>query len=233
MHVLLKYGANALAGESSEDPHYDEGYHESSESTIGDTALYYVCKDGYVETLKELVQYIDPSQLLNGLLHLAAYGGRAESVAVLLRYQEVCAHIDDKDKNGNTALYLAACAQDPATIRILLHHKADVHARSEEQYPNRRGFEDIPPRVKKHMLGYTAIHGLVHSSNRGRPHRGIAEIKEALDLLIDVSESIYWILFLRPAEIRITPRPSWLFQCIIMIKISPSLILLLTIPGRC
>jgi len=198
LRVLLNFGASPLAGKSAEDPQYVA---HCGKSTVGETPLTYVCRYGHVEALKELLKYLDQSQSLDGLLHLAADQGRAEIVAVLLQYEQVRAHINDKDGNGNTALYLAARAQDPATVRVLLHHKADVHARSEDQESEaplrRRGFELIPPRVKKFGVGQTAIHGLVRCSHRRMLQRSVSEIKEILDLLVAVGKSFYSISFLR------------------------------------
>jgi ankyrin repeat protein len=188
LRVLLDSGANPSKGKTLEDPHYARDY---GKSTIGDSALTYICKYGHVEALRELLKYLDQSQLLDGPLHLAAGHGRAEVVGILLQYEQVRAHINDKDENGNTPLFLAARAHDSPTVRVLLHHKADVHARSENLEFSRlyygRGYKPIPPRVKKQMVGYTPIHGLINCDYRVRHYRGVAEVKEVLDLLVAVS----------------------------------------------
>ncbi|KAE9363978.1 ankyrin [Stipitochalara longipes BDJ] len=192
LRVLLNLGADPLLAKSTEDRYYDLEF--GGKSTRGDSVLTYVCKYGHVEALEVLLKHLDLSSLLNGPLHWAADEGRAGVVAVLLQHEQVRARINDKDQNGNTPLYLAARAQDPATVRILLHHKADVHARSEDQESTRvcyrRGFEPIPPRVKKPMVGYTAIHGLMNCRVRSGYLRSITDIKEALDLLIAAGADI-------------------------------------------
>jgi Ankyrin repeats (3 copies)/NACHT domain len=185
LRVLLNSGADPLTGKTVEDEFYEAGH---SKSTLGNTAMTYVCEYGHVEALNELLKRLDPSHILNGPLHWAADKGRAEILAVLLQLERLRAQINNKDENGNTPLYLAARARDPATVRVLLDHKADVHARSEDREATeiRRQPEKVEPRIKKPKIGYTVIHGLVHFNHRSLLHRSVAEIKEVLDLLLAV-----------------------------------------------
>jgi hypothetical protein len=189
LRLLLNAGAAPLMGKTVDDPYYNA---YSSKSTIGQTALFYACQYGHVEALNELLKYLAPSQLLNGPLHWAADLGRSEILTVLLQYEQVRAHINAKDENGNTPLYLAARKQDPATVRVLVERKADVHARSEDKGKRTKRPGDvkpIEPRLKKpHKpnLGYTAIHGLVHFNSHGILYDKLGNIKEILELLIDV-----------------------------------------------
>lgn len=188
LRVLLEAGADPLIGKAKEEPYFDPEYRNS---TIGETALLYACQYGHVAALNELLKHLDPSQLLAGPLHWAADRGRAEILLVLLQHEEVRIHINDIDAEGNTPLYLAARARDPASVRVLIEHKADVNARSEDKEIMRRGRRmrrEILPRIQKPKLGYTAIHALMHLNGHcGLPQSSVAEIKEILDLLIGVS----------------------------------------------
>jgi ankyrin repeat protein len=192
LRVLLNSGADPLTAKCMEDPHYDPEYFES---TIGETALYYACQYGHVEVLIEILKHLDPSQLVAGPVHWAADKCRAEALTVLLQYEQVRVHINGKDANGNTPLYLAARAKDPATVQVLLNHKADVHARSEDtnvssapgNFRRRRNRQSPALRIRKPKSSRTAIHALMDFSDRFNSHgRNVAEIKQVLDLLIDV-----------------------------------------------
>jgi ankyrin repeat protein len=185
LRVLLEAGADPLIGPANEDPYFNPEYHES---TIHETALFYVCHYGNVAALNERLKHLDPSQLLAGPLHWAADCGRAEILIVLLQHEEVRIHINDIDAAGNTPLYLAARAQDSASVRVLIEHKADVNARSEDKeiMRGRRMRREIPPRIQKQKLGYTAIHALMNLNSYCGPGSSVAEIKEILDLLISV-----------------------------------------------
>jgi ankyrin repeat protein len=196
LRLLLNAGAAPLAGKIVDDPYYNA---DSRKSTIGQTALFYACQYGHVEALNELLKHLAPSQLLDGPLHWAADLGRSEILTVLLQYEQVRAYINAKDENGNTPLYLAGRKQDPATVRVLLEHKADVHARSEDKGKRTKRPGDvkpIEPRLKmshKPNLGYTAIHGLVHFNSHDILYDKLGNIKEILELLIDVcGYSLSW-----------------------------------------
>lgn len=69
---------------------------------------------------------------LNTPLMLAAQGGHLSTVQLLLEYK---ANIDDKNQHGQTALHLAAEAQQKDVVFELLRQGADLHALDNQGHP--------------------------------------------------------------------------------------------------
>jgi hypothetical protein len=122
--VLLETGAEPLipkADQDSNTTHYSLHTVRNNQAEVPpETALFYVCENGHVEALIELMNYVDSTPLSHGPLYWAAAIGRAKILNVLLKNDQVRSHINDNDGNGNTALYLASNTRDPAAVRILL-----------------------------------------------------------------------------------------------------------------
>jgi len=107
LRVLLLFKADPSCEKSKEDPGFCD---EISASTIGQTPLYYVCRSGHLEALLELLEVVDYSHLTHGHIHWACEMGRADVLRTLLRIEQVRNGINDKDVDGNTAVFLAACS---------------------------------------------------------------------------------------------------------------------------
>ncbi|KAL6229079.1 hypothetical protein BDW75DRAFT_250178 [Aspergillus navahoensis] len=97
---------------------------------VGKTPLAYACEMGNVDATSVLLRHLGPELRNLVLPHCAVVSGQAATLRILLEYPEIRANINKTDPHGTTALYLAACTRDPATVRLLLHHGADVHALS-------------------------------------------------------------------------------------------------------
>jgi ankyrin repeat protein len=190
LSVLLAARAEPLIPKADQDlntTHYSlHSVRNNQVEVPSETALFYVCENGHVEALVELMKYVDSTTLSHGPLHWAAAMGRAKILNVLLKNDQVRSHINDKDGNGNTALYLASNARDPTAVRVLLEQGADVNARSEHLSVDRR-FPITEPRVSVPKLGYTPLHGWArlggpHYSQRAED--GMEDVKEVLELLL-------------------------------------------------
>jgi ankyrin repeat protein len=185
--VILAAGADPLVPRIEDAANYTHNNLRDSQVELPpETALFYVCENGHVEALIELMKYVDSTTLWRGPLHWAAAMGRAKILNVLLKNDQVRCHINDKDGNGNTPLYLASNARDPATVRLLLEQGADVNARSEQLSINRR-FPTPKPRVSAPKLGYTPLHGWARLGGPHYSHRaddGMDDVEEVLELLL-------------------------------------------------
>ncbi|KAI9871021.1 MAG: hypothetical protein M1830_003524, partial [Pleopsidium flavum] len=181
LHILLMVGVNPMTPELKADPYLEC---DGSVSTLGYTPIYYACQLGNVQAAAELLKCIDPKDIENGLLHLAAEKGRAEVVSLLLQHEQIAASIDSIDKLGDTPLFLAASARDPATIRILLKHGADVNARS-EGIPN-RWHATHATRIIWRKRNLTPLHGWAKSPTYPKGQdSSIAELAMSAKLLIE------------------------------------------------
>ncbi|XHG06285.1 hypothetical protein AWENTII_009490 [Aspergillus wentii] len=123
---LLTAGADPMEPKSRED----RSWASWSLSTNGKTPMQYACELGNTEAVDALALYMNPRQRDDIHLHWAASKGQANVLSVLLKHPEIEANINRKDEKGNTALYVAACYRNSATVRILLDHGADVRITS-------------------------------------------------------------------------------------------------------
>lgn len=185
LRVLLHAGADPMAIKSKEDPNFELAHNQNS--TLGQTALYYARRFGHVDSVLELQKYIDPGHLTQGPLHWAADMGRVEVVLALLKEEQVRIKINEKDLSGNTPLFLAARARDAPTVRTLLAHGADVHARSDDKSTNPRLILKMKPRTQQPTLGYTPLHSwarMTGSYDHGLD-RSEGDLKDVLEILVE------------------------------------------------
>lgn len=128
LRYLLDAGANPMAPKACED----KNYHSWRPSTVGKTPIQYACELGNSDAVSELLQRLSSDLRSSVLPHWVSAKGQANVLSILLQHSEILANINKKDICGNTALYLGASAKDSATVRILLHHGADIHAKSHD-----------------------------------------------------------------------------------------------------
>ncbi|KAJ5594953.1 uncharacterized protein N7459_001161 [Penicillium hispanicum] len=123
------------------------------------TPLAWACEDGHVEAVRELMKYVDSSHLCDGNLHIAAREGQPEVAKVLLQNENVRNAINERDSEGNTALYLASRQRCSSTIQVLLDHGADVRVLSMN-----RNYPPEPPKNQESAVApvsspsYTPLH---------------------------------------------------------------------------
>ncbi|CZR58624.1 uncharacterized protein PAC_08516 [Phialocephala subalpina] len=130
LQCLLDASADPVSPKSGED----SGHYPWRHSTIGKTPMQYACETGNAGIVSELLQRLSPLSRITILPHWASSTGQANVLSMLLQCPEILANINKKDSCRNTALYLAACVGDSSSVRILLHHRADVHSRSSDFY---------------------------------------------------------------------------------------------------
>ncbi|KAF8855173.1 ankyrin [Acephala macrosclerotiorum] len=189
LQCLLDAGANPMSPKSDED---DDHYYWNP-STIGTTSVQYACETGNGGVVSELLQRLSPESRTAILPHWASSTGQANVLSMLLQYPEILANINTKDSCGNTALYLAACAGDSSTVRILLQHGADVHSRSADSYKALVKNKPLDFKVVNSGPGRTPLQGWAHFK---RPsgcdviHSNVDEWEKTATLLIEAGSDI-------------------------------------------
>jgi ankyrin repeat protein len=134
--------------------HRNERY-ETSQSR--DTPFLIACRQGHVETIDLLINHCQQSHLFKGL-HIAILEGQLKVIEALLRVQDVRSMINDRDCNGNTALYMASKKRRSDLVECLLNSGADVNALS----MNLNSPPEPPsssPMSRKVLPSYTPVHG--------------------------------------------------------------------------
>ena len=181
IHTLIAAGADPLTPATEECATLRMIKYSRNSSLVQETPLFYACRLGNLHAASMLLQSIDPADIPGGLLHAAAQEGRAKMVTLLLQYKPIVASINDIDKHGNTALYVAAHVQHPAMIRTLLVSGADINAKSEGVHP-----EYHITRVNRRKRACTPLHGWAMGP-RDRLYRQMneKELEASAKLLID------------------------------------------------
>ncbi|KAL2822234.1 ankyrin repeat-containing domain protein [Aspergillus cavernicola] len=157
---------------------------------LGQTSVEHACERGHVEATSVLVTHMDAIRRSCLLPHWAAVDGQADTLAVLLEYPEIRANVAAKDAWGNTALYLAACAADSATVRLLLDHGADIHARSSGIKPNSNEIVSTPEAVGAER--WTPLQGWANGISQWwkKCHTSIDEWEQTGKLLIGAGSDL-------------------------------------------
>ena len=185
LQCLLDAGADPMSPKSSED----KDYYSWNPSTFGKTPIQYACELGNVDAVSELLHHLGPHLRSAVLPHWASATGQAKVLSILIQHPEILANINKKDVCGNTALYLAACARDSATVRILLHCGADVHSRSDDLVNS----IDAQGCSVNRGLGSTPLQGWASFRRRGsynEHHTSVEEWEETGALLIKAGSDV-------------------------------------------
>ena len=170
LQCLLDAGADPMSLKSDED----NDYVLWNPPTIGQTPIQLACELGNVDVITTLLQGLSSHSRSAILPHWAAATGQAKVLSILFLHPEILANINEKDARGNTALYLAACARDSATVRILLHHGADVYSRSAELVNSEN--QPVDSKAGSRGLGWTPLQGWAALRRRGNhEHHGTVE----------------------------------------------------------
>jgi ankyrin repeat protein len=182
---LLAAGVDPMLPKSKEDPHYYPSKSWNT-STLGKTPMQYACELGNADAVVELLQRMEPQSRSAVHPHWASARGQAKVLSLLLQYPEVAANINKKDEHGNTPLYLAACIRDSATVRALLDHGADVHARSDDGL--KTSAKPVESRLSGNHQGFTPLQGWANSGAKRsciQPQNCVDEMERVAVLLMD------------------------------------------------
>lgn len=179
VRLLIQAGVSPLTGKTR-DPMRRCG---RSQSSIGHTPLMYACQSGGVETVREMMPYLQPEDLYRALCW-AARSGMAPVVDLILTSREVS--IDGLDRS-NTPLFLASAGLHFEAMRSLLKAGADPNRRcsNTSQHPMRgHPTEDCH---EKEFLGPMPLHALcgVMSHNIFGGQTDEENIKKCFKLLLD------------------------------------------------
>ena len=155
VRLLLESGIDPLVGKTKENPGRWCG---NAPSTVGETALYYACHEGYVETVTELLRFIPAAKLPSECLHWAASGGHAHVVSILLQADGITIS-GRNSSSGNTPLYSAATSLDPETVKLLIGSGTNV---TETSLDSRDHFYLMGPEE----VGATPLHGWASAVTR-------------------------------------------------------------------
>ena len=120
------------------------------QTSLGSSALNTAAYGGRERMVEMLLQH---GAEIGTALTAAAHGGKERVVDLLLRRG---AEIDLQDKDGESALVLAACFNRPAVVRRLLRAGADTAARAENgktalQLAKEEGHAECVEAFKKHV----------------------------------------------------------------------------------
>ncbi|KAL4905611.1 hypothetical protein BDW74DRAFT_185125 [Aspergillus multicolor] len=188
LQCLLDAGADPLHPQYGSNPPKSAPWQDSS--AIGKTPLMYACELGNTDATSALLRQIGPEKRATILLQWAIPYHPA-TLSILLEYPEIRTNVNEPDPGQNTALYLAARARDPASVRLLLEHGANVHALS-PGIINRYG------RTPVHSDGlpltrWTPLQGWAKGPNFVLPDAyepSFNEIEESAELLINAGSDL-------------------------------------------
>ncbi|XP_054790704.1 protein ACCELERATED CELL DEATH 6-like [Prosopis cineraria] len=131
--------------------------------TKGYLPIHVACKNGHVNVVQEFIQRtcFDPMESQNqkgqNILHIAAKGGKDTVVNYILREKKVENLLNEKDKNGNTPLHLAAKYLHLKVLLLLTHEKnLNVNLANNEGLTARDIViqrRNTPPTVRESKLG--------------------------------------------------------------------------------
>ncbi|KAH9210814.1 putative ankyrin repeat domain protein [Leptodontidium sp. 2 PMI_412] len=185
LRCLLDAGANPMSPKDDED----HNWCSYLPSTIGITPIQLACEIGNADVVTELLEHLEPSLRSDILPHWASATGQAKPLSVLFQYPQILANINRKDICGNTAIYLAACIGDSATVRILLDNGADMHGRSDDLVLS----TDDEPMEETTGFGRTPLQGWSNCRRRrdgNLPYGSVEEWERTGTLLIEAGSDI-------------------------------------------
>ncbi|KAJ5088344.1 hypothetical protein N7456_011960 [Penicillium angulare] len=157
---LITAGADLTAEKliSSEQwyKYNDEIYWTSSFQA---TPFLIACRVGHIESIALLMSHCQRSHIVQGL-HIAIVEGQLKAVETLLQSQDVRSMINDRDCDGNTALYTAAKTRRSKMVKCLLSFGADVNVRSMNfNTPPEPPSLSLSLMQSKVSPSYTPVHG--------------------------------------------------------------------------
>ncbi|KAJ5833535.1 hypothetical protein N7474_001846 [Penicillium riverlandense] len=186
LQCLLDIGADPMSPKHRED----HDHFHLQDSTIGKTPIQYACELGAADVVSELLTRMDSCSRSTILPHYASATGQSKTLEILLRYPEIVANINKHNDKGKTALFLAAVVADSETVRILLSHGADVHAKSHETKYARDGpgfqFSSDKPELNP-LQGWARI---TLSGRESRPDNTLEEWKKSATYLIEAGADV-------------------------------------------
>jgi ankyrin repeat protein len=185
LQCLLDAGVDPLSLKSKED---HDDYYFLRPSTLGKTPVEFACELGNADVVIELLLRLEPESRSSILPHWASATGQAKALSIFLQYPEILANINNKDECGNTPLFLAACARDPATVQILLDHGADMHARSddlvksEDEFVHSKAVGDLG---RTPLQGWASLRRWAHPHEHHKHHASVEEWEKTGKILIE------------------------------------------------
>lgn len=137
--------------------------------------------NGNIQVIRELLKHSDPSDFLTNergktLLHLAARHGRVDIASLLL--ESGLFHVDVKDRNGHTPLYVAVLKGTQEVVGMLLGRGADLKL----QFVPKRKYEKYhsePTRSLLHISVLRQLWSWGEESDAIEPERVARELIEA------------------------------------------------------
>jgi ankyrin repeat protein len=140
------------------------------QTAIGSTALMQACSRGDVEMVAALLDAGANLREMSGEgftpLMAACFFGKTAIVKLLLQYPEVIESINQRDVQGETALF-KACALDPEIVAILLNAGADLREiTSKGSTPLMSACSSGKTAIVKQLLQYAVVKASINQKNR-------------------------------------------------------------------
>ncbi|KAF4629093.1 hypothetical protein G7Y89_g9055 [Cudoniella acicularis] len=154
--LLLDAGVSPLTKKTKEYPGRRCG---NAPTTAGDTPLQYACRSGNLESVREMIPYLNAKEL-NSSLCIAAKQGKSQLVDLLLTSPDVS--VDPADV-GDTPLFLASAGLHLEIMRSLLRKGADPMRRSKNYGDGMRCFS-ASEFINKKDRGPTPFHAICGAS---------------------------------------------------------------------
>ena len=157
---LLEAGADVMAEEPGVKRPTGSGGWIMSSIDIKQNPLLLACRLGHAEIVEVLIEHYKQRALFQGF-QVATLEGQLDVLRVLLRHPDMASMINDRDSQGNTALFTASLRRDPTVVKFLLDHGADVNVCSANVKTFHESSSDLRKSSTDHgqHSRYTPIHG--------------------------------------------------------------------------